>query len=280
MDQLLNRPEIQSAVVPFAVALTCYLGLKKITPSAWIWALFTAFLVAASLINGFTFTPMTGTRKIILLVLASCLVAGIFPAIIQRVSLRRGVPAVIAILAIVWVFWKALARMEITSMLYLLLGGVALILCLTWLFGRLSSHPAKLHGAGFSMLLGTGLAAMVGASALLGQLALSMATASAAILLVWVLVGGAAGSSQPNRYITAFPYALAPALFGLAAVIFARVPWYALILLASIPLAIQSIPGKPDSRFLAALAGSLPGLLIAFAVAYWIWQTGSSSSGY
>jgi hypothetical protein len=280
MDQLLSRPEIQSAVLPFVVALLCYLGLKKFTASAWIWALFAAFLVASSLINGITLTPLTGTRKIILLIIASCLVAGLAPAVIQRVNLRRGTSAILGMLAILWVFWKVVARMEVTAMASLLAGGVVLVVWLTWIFGRLTGSQAKLHGAGFSLLLGTGLSATAGASALLGQLALSLSAASGAVLLAWVLVGNSAGTAQPNRSISTLPYALAPALLGLAAVIFAAVPWYTLIPLASIPLAAKLLPGKPDSRFLAALASSLPGLFIALAVAFWIWQTGNSDSGY
>ena len=280
MEQLLSRPEIQSAAVPFIAALLCYLGLKKFTASAWIWALFTAFLVASSLINGTTLTPLTGTRKIILLILASCVVAGLAPAVIQRVNLRRGASVIFGVLAILWVFWKVMARMEITAMASLMAGGVVLVLWLTWMFGQLTANQARLHGAGFSLLLGTGLSATAGASALLGQLALSLSAASGAILLAWVLVGKSAGPGQPNRSISTLPYALAPGLLGLAAVIFARLPWYALIPLAMIPLVAKLLPGKPDSRFLAALASSLPGLFIAIAVAFWIWQAGNSESGY
>ena len=280
MDQLLSRPEIQSAVVPFLVALLCYLGLKKLTASAWIWALFAAFLAASILINGSTLIPLTGTRKIILLVLASCLVAGLAPTIIRRVNLRRGASAILGVLAILWIFWRVVARMEVTSMVSFLAGGVVLVLWLTWIFGRLTGNQARLHGAGFSLLLGTGLSAIAGASALLGQLALSLSAASGAVLLAWVLIGKSTGPAQPNRSISTLPYALAPALFGLAAVIFERVPWYALIPLASIPLASQLIPGKPDSRFLAALASSLPGLIVALGVAFWIWHSGNSDSGY
>jgi len=57
-------------------------------------------------------------------------------------------------------------------------------------------------------------------------------------------------------------------------------PWYALLALAAIPLAVSLMPLKPDSRFLSALLCSLPGLLIAIAVAIWSWQTGSQDSGY
>ena len=74
---------------------------------------------------------------------------------------------------------------------------------------------------------------------------------------------------------------MAAALFGLAATIFARMPWYALIPLAAIPLAASLVPLNPRSRFLAAFIYSLPGLVIALATAYWVWQAASASaSGY
>jgi len=40
------------------------------------------------------------------------------------------------------------------------------------------------------------------------------------------------------------------------------------------------MPLKPDSRFLSALLSSLPGLFIAVAVGFWVWQSSGSSSGY
>jgi hypothetical protein len=41
------------------------------------------------------------------------------------------------------------------------------------------------------------------------------------------------------------------------------------------------VPFKSESRFLTALVTSLPGLVIAAATAFWVWQAGSSSSsGY
>ena len=280
MEQILNRPEIQSAVVPFTVALLSYLGLRKHTPAAWIWALFAAFLIAAGLINGATFTPLTGTRKIILLVLASLIVAALGPVVVQQARLQRSVSAALGIIAILLVFWAVVTRMEVTAIALFLVGGVALVLWLTWIFDRISDDPARLHGAGFSLLLGTGLSATAGASALLGQLALALSASSGAVLLGWVLTGKTGKSNQASGSISTLPYVLAPVLLGLAAVIFARLPWYALIPLASIPLVTRLLPGELESRFLRSVVSTLPGLLIALAVAFWIWQSGSSASGY
>jgi len=69
-------------------------------------------------------------------------------------------------------------------------------------------------------------------------------------------------------------------LLGVAAVMFARLPWYALIPLASIPLVVGLVPQKSGSRFVNALLSSLPGLVIALGVAFYVWQSGSSASGY
>jgi len=280
MEQILNRPELQSAVAPFVIALLVYFGLRKVSAQAWLWAVCAAFLVSALLINGVTVTPLTGTRKIILLVLISFLAAALLPRLLPRINLQRAVTAGAAVLALLWVFWAVLARMEAGAIALFLAGSIGLALWLLFLFDRLAHNDARLHAAGFSLLLGVGLAATAAASALLGQLALALSTASAGAFLGWVLFANKDDAEAAHASITTLPYVLAPLLLGLAAVIFARLPWYALLALAAIPLAVSLLPLKPDSRFLSALLSSLPGLVIAIAVGFWIWQSGSSDSGY
>jgi hypothetical protein len=279
MEQLLSRPEIQSALVPFVVAFVAYFGLRKLTDRAWIWALLAAFLAAAGLINGLTVTPLTGTRKIILLVIASFFMAALLPLIMPGQNLQRRISTIITQLALLWVFWAVVSRMQSASMVLFLAGSIALVLVLEDLFDRVADNPAKLHSAGLSLLLGVGLSATAAASALLGQLALALAAASGGAFLAWIFTGNVT-VNQRKQSITTLPYVIAPALLGVAAVIFARLPWYALIPLASIPLAVNLMPLKTDSRFVHALLASLPGLVIAVAVAFYIWQTGSSDSGY
>ena len=279
MEQLLSRPEIQSALVPFVVAFVAYFGLRKLTDRAWIWALLAAFLAAAGLINGLTVTPLTGTRKIILLVIASFFMAALLPLIMPGQNLQRRISTIITQLALLWVFWAVVSHMQSASMVLFLAGSIALVLVLEDLFDRVADNPAKLHSAGLSLLLGVGLSATAAASALLGQLALALAAGSGGAFLAWVFTGNLT-VNQTKQSITTLPYVMAPALLGVAAVIFARLPWYALIPLASIPLVVNLVPLKTDSRFVHALLASLPGLVIAVAVAFYIWQTGSSGSGY
>jgi len=279
MEQLLSRPEIQSAVVPFLIALVVYLGLQKLTATAWLWALLAAFLGSAALINGLTLTPLTGTRKIILLIIASFFTATLLPWVMPNRNLQRRFTTIASQIALLWVFWAVLTRMDSAAMVLFLVGTISLVLVLEWSFVRVAEQPAQLHGAGVSLLLGVGLSTTVAASALLGQLALALAAASGGAFLGWVLIGNARGqtASQP---VTVIPYVLAPALLGVAAVIFARLPWYALVPLALIPFAVSLVPQKTESRFLHALLSSLPGLVIAIAVALFVWQSSDSASGY
>jgi hypothetical protein len=259
--------------------LLAYLALRKFTGTAWLWALLCAFLVSSALINGLAVSPLTGTRKIILLAIASLFTAALLHLVLPSHNLQRRFTRIICQVALLWVFWTVLKRMDSASMVLFLAGTISLVLVLEWLFARLVDEPAQLHGAGFSLLLGVGLAATAAASALLGQLALALAAASGGAFLGWVLTGDAQGK-QTRPPVAALPYVMAPALLGVAAVIFARLPWYALIPLAAIPLAVGLVPQKTESRFLRALLASLPGLVIALGVAFYIWQTGSSDSGY
>ena len=279
MDQLLSRPEVQSALVPFVIALLAYLGLRKITGTAWLWALLAAFLASAALINGLIATPLTGTRKIILLVIAAIFIAATFRWVIPGNSLQRRFTTIISGISLLWVFWAVVSRMDSAAMVLFLAGSISLVLALEYLFVRVIDKPAQLHSAGFSLLLGVGLAATAAASALLGQLALALAAASGGAFLGWILTGSTP-AKQSTQPIVVLPYIMAPALLGVAAVIFARLPWYALIPLTAIPLVVGLVPQKAESRLLRAILSSLPGLIIALAVAFYVWQTGSSGSGY
>lgn len=281
MEQLLSRPEIQSAVAPFTIALLAYLGLRKFTATAWIWALFAAFVVSAALINGFIVTPLTGTRKIIMLIIAALIASALLPRILPGRNLQRGAVALLCLLALCWVFWTVVARMPPLNIAFFVTGCVLLAVVLMLSFDRLAHDPAQLQGAGLGLLIGVGLSAAAAASALLGQLALALAAGCGGALLAWVLTDSLRDDNGPASVtITTLPLVLAPALLGVAAVVFARLPWYALIPLAAIPFTVSQVPLKTESRFLRAMLASLPAIVIAVAVALWIWQSSGSESGY
>jgi len=76
----------------------------------------------------------------------------------------------------------------------------------------------------------TGLCALIGASALLGELGIAIGASAAAISLY----GLSRRIDHSARFY--FPVAVLCALIGIASVLYAKVPWYVLISLASIPL--------------------------------------------
>jgi hypothetical protein len=277
MDNLLDRPEVQSALLPFVIALVLALGLRKLSATAWLWAMLAAFSLSALLINGPTLTPLTGTRKIILLLVAALFAAALLSGVLARLRLQRPFTDLFCLLALAWVFWAVVARMQTVQIAMTAAGAVAFALTLQLSFERVSANPARLHGAGLGLLLGVGLAASAAASALLGQLGLALAAACGGAYLAWVITGAGGGA---QRLVVTLPYVLAPLLLGVASVLFARLPWYALIPLALIPLAVSLVPDRAESRFLRALLASLPGLVIALGVAFWVWKSSGPASGY
>jgi len=277
MDNLLDRPEVQSALLPFVIALVLALGLRKLTATAWLWAMFAAFTLSALLINGLTLTPLTGTRKIILLIGGALFVAALLPGVLARLRLQRPFTDLFCLLALGWVFSAVVARMQTLQIAMIAAGAVAFAFTLQLSFERVIVNPARLHGAGLGLLLGVGLAATAAASALLGQLGLALAAACGGAYLAWVITGA---SGNAKQLVVTLPYVLAPLLLGVASVLFARLPWYALIPLAFIPLAASLVPLKFESRFARALVASLPGLVIALATAFWVWKSSGSASGY
>ena len=68
MNELLTNPAFQSGVAPFFVALIISAVLQR--TMGWFWAgfgLIAAFLVNVFFTTGFEMTPLTSTRKIVLL---------------------------------------------------------------------------------------------------------------------------------------------------------------------------------------------------------------------
>jgi len=116
--------------------------------------------------------------------------------------------------------------------------------------------------------IGTGGAALVGASALLGQFGLAIGAAAAAHLLIQMI------SNQPlptGRSFT-LPVALIAGLTGCMAVLGAQLPWYALPVLAGIPLVAWLLPLFKQAVWLQSLALALATFAFATGTIYLAWN--------
>jgi len=242
VNELLSNPLFQSGIAPFGVSLLLGLIFYRL---AGFWAgisVVAGFYTAAWLVTDLKFFPLTSTRKILLLGLVALGVGLVF-------DLYRSAPRWLthlffaaSFVAAVWIVWPVLMRNSDewqTWMMAGLAGGYV-----GWLQVSLFSlrdKPERVSIALLALAGGTGIAALIGASALLGQLASAIAAAIAAFLLA-----GLFSSRFSAGGLLVVPVALLCGLLGVAAHVYARMPWQTLLILATIPL-VARVP-LPEER--------------------------------
>jgi len=104
MDDLLNNPLFQSAVLPFVVSLVVALILR---PHGWFWAGLSAvagFAATVYLLTDFQFFPLRSHRKILLLGTAA-IVLGLLLDILPWRRIAPGLLFVTGVAAALWLVW-------------------------------------------------------------------------------------------------------------------------------------------------------------------------------
>jgi hypothetical protein len=233
MEAFLAHPAVQGGVAPFVVGLTVVAILAKAKLGGL--AVTAGFAVAIALASGLVFTPLTAVRKVALLGLLAPAVG-----IVLDFALRRGrTLSVLIALACgaltVWVFWSVLRQRPVGEAL-LLGGGLAVFVA--WLVAstlELADQPVRAGAAALMLGLGTGVSAILGASALLGLYGTAIGAGAGAFVLVQMLSGKkiAAGATLT------LSASVAAGLVAAAALVLAQLPWYGLLVLAFIPLAAR-----------------------------------------
>ncbi|MFQ5469516.1 MAG: hypothetical protein ACE5EH_04325 [Gammaproteobacteria bacterium] len=266
MNDLLSNPAFQSGVLPFIVALVALLVLKQ---AGWFWAglaFSIAFFCSVYFAVGFQIQPLTSTRKIILLVAIATL-AGLLADVFRgnRV-LITWISGLLAAVAVAWVIWPVVRRQEGAELWIILLPS---ILYVAWTVSSVESLRIKSSSISMAILalgFGTGFSALLGASALLGQLGIAAGASASAYVMVRLFRGD---FSLGSTFI--LPAALLIGLLGIAATIFAKLPWYVLVILSIIPLAIRLPVNAHLSEFRKILLLSsyvLPIAIIAVVVTW------------
>lgn len=262
MNQLLANPAFQSGLAPFAVALVAALLLRPLGRALAGMGFPVAYYVSAYLVAGLQLTPFTSTRKMLL---AGIVAAGLGLVLDWTAPRKRFVPSALAVLgtaAVLWMIWPAMVRKEGTE----LWAAAAVSLGYAgWLIGATHGLRDRPDGAAVAVLalgLGTGISALLGASALLGQLGIAVGAAAGAYVLL-------ALTRWPVPAGTGFilPAALLSAMAGVAAVVYARLPWYSLLPLAAVPLLVRvplpaNFSGRQRVLALCALAAPAAGLAV------------------
>ena len=268
MIELLDNPAVQAAAIPFVVALA--LSFLLAGSRYLVVAVVSGFVVVLALTVGFSITPMTSVRKLVVVVAVSAVLA--LAIEIARIDARRVIVAVLTMAAgtaALWVLWRVLWQLEAPAAWAAALG--AFLLASTTVGTALSvGGTSSLRAAVTGACLGwaSGVMALIGASALLAQLGLAIGTASAAAALVQLL----RRREAPLGWTVVAPTALAAALIGALASATGELRWFCLIPLPLAPLAARLIPSsafaKPWYQAIATgLAVSIP-LAVAVGLAW------------
>jgi hypothetical protein len=230
MQALLDDPMVQAGFAPFLGALLVG-GALSMSRAAWL-AIIAGVATTLALSAGIGFTPLSASRKVVLLVLLAPAV-GLALDMLDRPLKLLG-PALAAAFgaASIWVFQSVLAQREGPEA-WLLGAGVALFVALLTGFTlRLRDDGAAAGAATLGLGLAVGIAAILSAS--LGNMmnGIALAASGGALLLLQFVL---ARPIAPG-WTGVLTVGSAASLFAAATFVLAELPWTALVTLPVVPL--------------------------------------------
>ena len=233
MHALLSHPAIQGGLIPFIVALIVAELFQRMKLSGL--AIIAGFAAMAYLANELSFDSFTSTRKIVFLGSFSALIA--LPLMLFNPRWMSAVLTVVCGCVTTWVVLGILPQQEITNMLLWAAGCVLYVCWLVFWFDNLNEASIRAGSAGLGLGLGSCAIAVFNASTLLGQYGLALGAASGAYLLIQMVTN----IPLPCGRSFTLPLSLIAGLSGCVCVLTTNLPWYALLVLAVIPV-IAKIP--------------------------------------
>jgi hypothetical protein len=279
MDSLISHPAIQSGIIPFIVGLVVTVIFGKTKPLLMGLAAVAAFITTVMLVTGFDLSPLTSTKKIILIAYLAALLGLIVDLGGEKIASYRkyapGVFALMAVIAVLWVIWPVISR-ESTENPFGIAAGLSVYVA--WMVSGISildRKKAQISATVFAIAMGTAIVSIIGATALYGQLAAPFAAATGAWLLFYLY------DSQKAIFPTSFflVASVTCALLGAAATVYATLPWLTLALFALIPLAVH-IPIKQGNALWLQVLKSYVAALIPVISAIWYTVQQSADSSY
>lgn len=273
MDELLAHPAFQAGVAPFVVALAFASALRCNRMLGL--SITAAFALVIALTVGYSFEPTTAMRKLVLVGLTTAVVIpilelGAIPASIPVRAMLAGAAAAAAL----WLFWRVLQQQD--GARAALWGAGAAAYAALSVESSLQVREDDIRAAGSSLMLGlaVGVLAVLGASAVLGQVGIATAAGAGAVLLIRVV----GSSRRPSGWTMVLPAAVISALVGLLAVVTGSLPWFCLVPTLAIPWAIRLVANDRHSRPLTAALTLLAGLIPALLAAALAWFTAGTAA--
>lgn len=273
MNDILNHPAVQGGLAPFAAALVVALVLGRVRLGGL--SVVAAFATTVFFVAGFSFTPLTATRKIILLGFAAPIVGMLADFAFKPTKIGAVVLALAGGAGALWVFWPVLAQKEAAQAW--LLGGTA-VASVVWLIGfsqiYLSGHGVRAGAAGLGLGLGTGIAAVLGASASYGMYGIALGAGAGAFLLAQIITGKKTAAGATFM----LPASLIAGLIAAGAMVLAELRWYSVLALALVPVAATLPVPEKAPLWLQAVLVSLYAFVVAGAVCALTWKFASASA--
>ncbi len=236
-----NEPAVQSLLAPLLTGLLLAHLLRDFGGWSGLAAV-GGLLVTAALTTGLAFEPLTATRKLILLALLGAVLGIVLELYDIREKIYQRGLALVGAACMLWVIWPALghittAQDRVVAVLALAYAGLLGAVC-----AAMAPWRARDAAVGIVLLAGLSSALLfAGASALLGQLAMAIAAATAA--LAWVL----RHSRQASGHVLGASAGLSLGLLGGSGVIYASMsPWW-LLGLAGVAIII-AVLGRKSGR--------------------------------
>ncbi|HEY1327118.1 MAG TPA: hypothetical protein VGI14_09280 [Casimicrobiaceae bacterium] len=267
----LDNPAVQGGIAPLVVGLVVGAALASThrlgrTPLAWL-GVTAAYAVTTYLATGLQLTPLTASRKVMLVTVAGALIGLALDLGARRSAGLAALCLVAAACATVWAFWSIVAQREGAASFGLAIGIASFAAVTVWLILSLADDGMRAAATGVGFGVATGVSAVVSAS--IGFLLSGMAIAAScgALLIVQVL----ARRDMPARFVAALSVGLPCALFAVGAMLLAQMPWFVLPLLLLVPLALALIPLRalpPMARAAALVAVALVVAVVPVAAAW------------
>lgn len=264
MHALLSHPAVQLGFEPFVAALIVSELFLRMRLSGL--AIIAGFSVMLYLVSDFSFGPLTPEHKIVLLGYLSTLLGLLFmlfnPGWLRFLLTLAGGGAAI------WTMLSILKQYELLA-LPLWAGGCAIYLgWLVFWFDGLHESSARAGTAGMALGLGSGVSALLCATALPEKFGFAVGAAASAYLLIQIITN----SPLPCGRIFTLPLSIIAGLSGCLAILTTKLPWYSLPVLALIPVAAQIPLSGVRSLRLQSVLLSVISLALAGSAVYLTWR--------
>ena len=266
MDDFLSNPAVQAGVLPFVAGLIVAIALQPARLAGL--ASIAAFLAAVVLVSGIQFTPLTVTRKVLVLALAAPLVGMVADFAFRPTRLGALVLALAAGAAAAWAFGPVLAQ-RAAGEAWLLGASAAIAAAFMVGFAQsfLGADAVRAGAAGLALGLGAGVASIFSASIVYGTYGIALGAGAGAFLLPQ-MIRGKKGFAGATFTLSAM---LTGALVAAGAMVLAKLPWYALLVLALVPVAARLPAPQRAPVWLQAVLFSLYGFAVAGFACFLAW---------